>query len=202
MPIEPLLDGPFEAGERRRWQKLVASAALGFQRSLGTSGPPLALVDVDGVPSLWAGGIAGTFRMGGVEWTVIPKFVAEEARATWERSVLSMVGRARQRAFKAERRGELGTTNLCLLDVFALAFTEAVERALEGAQVLSYRVEECECGSLRGKLMIDRQLQHLTTRPHVFSCAIDGLDADNPVNHLLGWAACRFGALALPLTLN
>jgi 5-methylcytosine-specific restriction enzyme subunit McrC len=194
-PIAPLLGRDLDADARRRWTSLARGAGRRLQSRFGTSTPPLTVLDVDGELSIRAAGIAGTFRLGDVEWTVVPKFVAEEAAGTWERSVLAMVRRAGPRSFKAEKRSRLGTTPLQLVDLFALAFAEAVEAATKGDPVHAYRTEEVELPVVRGRILIDQQLQHVVSRPHMFSCAVDQMDTDNPVNHLLRWAAARFAEL-------
>jgi 5-methylcytosine-specific restriction enzyme subunit McrC len=194
-PIAPILGCDLTAEDRRRWMSLARGAGSRLQSRFGTSTPPVSVLDVDGELSIRAAGIAGTFRLGDVEWTVVPKFVAEEAVGTWERSVLAMVRRANPRAFTAEKRSRLGAAHLTLVDLLALAFAEAVVAATKGDPVHAYRTEEVELPVVRGRILIDQQLQHVISRPHMFSCAVDQMDTDNPVNHLLRWAAARFSEL-------
>lgn len=194
-PIAPILGHDLDAEGRKKWSTLARRAGGRLQSHFGTSMPPLSVLEIDGELSIRAAGIAGTFRLGEVELTVVPKFVAEEASGSWERSVLAMVRRANRRSFQAERRGRLGTTPLQFVDLFALAFAEAVEAATKGDPVHAYRTEEIELPVIRGRILIDQQLQHVISRPHTFSCAVDQMDTDNPVNHLLRWAALRFAEL-------
>jgi 5-methylcytosine-specific restriction enzyme subunit McrC len=194
--IAPLLGRNLDSAGRRRWTSLVRDTGLRFKSRFGTPLPPLSLIDVDGELAIRASGIAGTFRLGDVEWTVVPKFVADDSTACWERSVLALVRRAYPRSFSAEKRSRLGTTSLQLVEVFALAFAEAVELAVNGDSVQAYKTEELEIPVIRGRLLIGKQMQHVISRPHMFSCAVDRMDTDNPVNHLLRWAADRFAELA------
>ncbi len=181
--------------EAHRWARLARDAGRRLQRALGTSGSPLDFDDSNGESFLRAGGIAGTFRMGDREWTVVPKFVAEESVGGWERSVLTMVRRANRRAYVPEQSRRLRAEPLGLVDHFALAFAEAVDRALGSDPIHRYQTLEVESATVVGRLLMDRQLQHIFSRPHRFSCAVDFLDTNNDANQLLRWAALRFGEM-------
>lgn len=176
----------------RRWARLVERAGARLQTELGTREPPIALVDGDNGLAVRAVGIAGTLQLGGVEWTVVPKFVADATPGIWERSLIAMVGRARRSAWTPARRTGLGAAKLTFLDHVAIAFADALHAALAGDPIHTYRVAEVESPVLTGRLILRRQLNHLIARPHVFSCELDRLDSDNPFNNLLHWATAWF----------
>jgi 5-methylcytosine-specific restriction enzyme subunit McrC len=179
----------------RRWRDVTLRTGARLQAELGTREPPVQLVDGPDGPALRAAGIAGTFRMGGVEWTVIPKFVSDDARGDWEATLLTLVRRAGRRSYTPTRRSGLGSGRLVFVDHVALAFADALEHALASAPISTYRSDEVEAPALVGRLHLTRQLGHVFTRPHVYSCEVDRLDTDNPFNHLLHWATARFTSL-------
>jgi 5-methylcytosine-specific restriction enzyme subunit McrC len=195
--LESLLAEGLEPEHAALWEDRILHQSSGLARQLGLRARPFGLERGDDGMMLTVGGVIGSAQLAGRELRIAPKFVPRDRwDEPWELAVLQMVSRATGRRWTTARSARVAPGSANFLDHVARAFAEAVDRAMRSDPIRSWQSFEEEHAVLRGRLMVSRQLRSLFSRPGVVHCEVDRLHADNPLNHLLHWAALRFRALA------
>ena len=145
-----------------------------------------------------ASGLAGSLSLKEVSLEIVPKFVSRSAQLSiWNASTLflleALAGRhvisllADRQQWKSHR----------VVDLIAHAFADAVERGFSDRPIHTYRQNEVSSVALRGRLNVARQIRNQVHAPHILECDVDELDAENPFNDVLKWAAETLSACAV-----
>jgi 5-methylcytosine-specific restriction enzyme subunit McrC len=137
-----------------------------------------------------ASGIAGSVVVGGVGFEVVPKFMpVGNDLQSWSLTAVTLAHyvHGRHSALLPVKGRQWARHRL--VDLLGMAFADAVERGLEDQVIHTYRVNEETSPVLRGRLNLSRQLRGCFHRPHLLECDVDQLDAENPFNDVLKWAA-------------
>ena len=196
VPLRNLLADGLTAGESDIWQTRILHQASRLSRQLERRSRLFGLERRDEGMTLTVGGVVGSVQLAGCELRIAPKFVPKDRwEEPWEHAVLQMVGRATGRRWTTARSTRVAPGSARFFDHVARAFADAVHEAMRSDPVRTWQTFEEEHQVLRGRLLVARQLRSMLSRPGVIHCAVDRLHADNPVNHLLHWAAVRFEAL-------
>lgn len=195
-PLAKLLGRPPTKDDIATWHAWLGEKGLKLKKALALRELPISLqVGSDG-PEIAAGGSIGSVRLRGLELRIAPKFIPRDAvHGGWEAAIMAMIGRAARRRWTVHRSMRMGPGVVSFVDHVAFAYADALEDGLRGDAVRAWRTREIRSLTLRGRLLVSRQLRALAT-PHVLHCEVDQLDADNHVNELLHWAAKRFAEIA------
>jgi 5-methylcytosine-specific restriction endonuclease McrBC regulatory subunit McrC len=110
------------------------------------------------------------------------------AASNWQLSVLNMLAVARRKSFTYSHVDTIGGGRATFIDHIALAYADALTKALRHEAIQTYRTREDVSLYLRGTLLIERQLQTILTNPRLLHCSVSYLDTDNSLNQLLHWA--------------
>lgn len=196
--LSDLLGRELSADEERGWQHEVWSKAEKIKRDLRLRQLPLSVEERGTGLRFRATGIAGTLFLRGVSVQVVPKFIGDGAPlASWLETVLTILARARRRDFTYSLLKRIGLRPATFVDHIALAYADALERALRQEPIHTYRTRNETSLFLRGRLSVETQMRTLLDRPHEIHSEVDYLDTDNQFNHLLHWAGRRFLSLVL-----
>lgn len=189
--LTDILDRAPTAAERRRWSSSVATTSEALRRSLGLRRQPVALeAEPGGALVLSVADVTGHLVACGIEWEIIPKFVADPFQP-WQRSLLTMLHRARGERFELTPHVENEQQRTAFIDAVAMAWCDALDRALRHAPIQQYRSVPLETPVLQGRLDLNTQLRTVFTRPGRLQCHVDRLDVDNDFNRLFHWVGTR-----------
>jgi 5-methylcytosine-specific restriction enzyme subunit McrC len=194
--LSNIVDTDVTKGGRVSWRREVQAKSEQIKRALGLRYTPLILDDREAGLSLRASGIAGSFYLFDSYLQIAPKFVGnEDLIQNWQTSVLSMLDRVRRKQYTYSRVKGVSLQKATFIDHVALAYVDAIEKALREEPIQVYRIREETSPYLRGRFAVGRQMQSVLDRPHLIHCEVDYLETDNQYNHLLHWAGNRFVTL-------
>ncbi len=135
-------------------------------------------------------GIAGTISTGDTVLEIAPKFVPQGMiSADWDASLLLLMQYAKKRHIAYNRSKYLSASRHNFVDLMAIAFLDSVEAGLSDQMIHTYQTREERLPIMRGRLNLQRQIKSVFVRPHLLECDVNQLDAVNPFNGLLKWAA-------------
>jgi 5-methylcytosine-specific restriction enzyme subunit McrC len=191
--LSNIIDTDIAKGGRLSWRREVQAKSEQIKRDLGLRYTPLTLDDREAGLSLRASGIAGSLYLFDSCLQIAPKFVGtEDLIENWQTSVLSMLDRVRRKQYTYSRVKGVSLQKATFIDHVALAYVDAIEKALREEPIQVYRIREETSPYLRGRFAVGRQMQSILDRPHLIHCEVDYLETDNQYNHLLHWAGNRF----------
>lgn len=171
-------------------QVAVLNAGSKIKRRLGLRTDPFRFRgSAEGI-QFQASGLAGSLSLKEVSLEIVPKFVSCSGQlALWNTSALflleALAGKhvisllADRQQWKSHR----------VVDLIAHAYADAAERGFADRPIHTYRQNEVSSVALRGRLNIARQIRNQVHAPHILECDVDELDAENPFNDVLKWAA-------------
>lgn len=195
--LSSLLGTTVQPRLRSEWLREAKSKSDRIKRDLSLRSSPLIVEERENGLALKVTGIAGTLRLFGTYLQVAPKFVTEESLVDrWQASVLTMLNRVRRKHYTYVPIKGIALTRATFIDHIALAYVDALEKALRAEAIHVYKAREETSSYLRGRLSISRQMQVALVRPQQIQCEVDYLETDNQFNSLLHWAGNRFSALA------
>jgi len=195
-PLRDLVGHDLSNDDEGWWAREARAKAERLRHDLKLRYVPLSLETRNGALHFRAMGVAGSLLLRGHTIQIAPKFVGpKNLAAGWQETILTMLARARRRIFTYSPVRRIGFRRLSFVDHMALAYADALERALRQEAIHAYRTQEENAPCLRGRFAVERQIQAPLDRPHRIHCKVDYLDTDNQFNHLLHWAGRRFLAL-------
>jgi 5-methylcytosine-specific restriction endonuclease McrBC regulatory subunit McrC len=169
-----------------------------IQKDLALRYNPVQFRNDGGKLNIRMSGIAGQLSFHGHEILVAPKFVDNPKQGQdWSASTISMMNRVRTTRLTYTPSNFLSRGVVSFVDHVALSFADSLKKAAKRDPIHIYKSREEIRNSLSGRLLIDRQLQHILKRPGTLACEVDYLDTNNDFNHALHFAAARFNALTL-----
>jgi 5-methylcytosine-specific restriction enzyme subunit McrC len=184
-------------------QVAVLNAGSSIKRRLGLRSDPFRFRgSAEGI-EFQAAGLAGSLSLKEVSLEIIPKFVSNpERRSVWNTSALFLLEALAGKhviSLLAERQQ---WNSHRVVDLIAHAFADAAEHGFRDQPILVYRQNEVSSVVLRGRLNVGRQLRNFVNAPHMLECDVDELDAENPFNDVLKWAATVLSGLAIDTDLK
>lgn len=192
-PLYELTGYPLSSREQEAWQREVELKSYRIQHDLGLRTLPLSVAERERMPSFRATNIAGLLRIRQLDLQIVPKFVSEDTQsALWQMSILTILDRIRRKQFTYSRVHGINIRRVTFIDHIALAYADALEKALNEESIHLYRVREESTPYMRGRLSVARQMRVILSSPQHLQCDVDYLDTDNPLNQLLRWAGERF----------
>jgi len=188
-PLSELLGYSPTAADLQKWQAAIEFTSDLIRKDLGLREDPLVVSPKDQNVTLTVSGIVGLLKIRNLTLQVAPKFVSGRVSiARWQASVLNMLAVARRKGFTYSRVDTIGSGRASFIDHIALAYADALDKALRHEAIQTYKTREETSYHLRGALLVERQLQSIVTNPKLLHCRVSYLDTDNPFNQLLHWA--------------
>lgn len=179
-------------------QIAILNSGSYIKRKLGLRTEPFRFRgSADGI-QFQASGLAGSLSLKEITLEIVPKFVSQpEQLSSWNTSTLflleALAGKhvisllADRQQWKSHR----------VVDLIAHAFADAADRGFSDRPIHIYRQNEMSSVTLRGRLNIARQIRNQVHAPHILECDVDELDAENPFNDVLKWAADTLSSCAV-----
>lgn len=156
-----------------------------LRRALGLRQGPLAL-QLQGAPELCVTGVAGSLRLFGTPFEIVPKFVDADS---WHENLLMIMGRGHGVRFDLDEVRSGIRPHRTFVDHMGLAFVRALERALREGPIETYHDIEIEGYAAFGRIDLRRTVAAALRRPGLIVSRTALLHADNPYNNLLTAAA-------------
>lgn len=184
-------------------QVAVLNAGTTIKRRLGLRTDPFKFKgSADGI-QFQASGLAGSLSLKEVSLEIVPKFVwSSDQFATWNTGALFLLEALAGKHVMSLLAERQQWRSHRVVHLIAHAFADAAERGFRDQSILLYRQNEVSSVVLRGRLSISRQIRNLAHAPHILECDVDELDAENPFNDVLKWAATVLSRLAIDLALK
>jgi 5-methylcytosine-specific restriction enzyme subunit McrC len=171
-------------------RRALLKAGRTIRRRLRLRSDPFVFRTIRGKLRVRVAGVAGTLSLPNVAMEILPKF-AKQADGTDEWNVSSLFllealnGRHVLSLAAVQQRWQCHR----VLDLIGHAFADCAERGLRDRPICTYRQIEETSVALRGRLNLTRQVRNWVRAPHLLECDVSQLDAENPFNDVLKWAA-------------
>lgn len=171
-------------------QIAVQNAGRRIRERLGLRNEPFRFRSSTAGTEFQAVGVAGTLSLKEISFEVVPKFVFRPERlADWSTSTLFLLEALAGKHVISLLADRQKWRSHRVPDLIAHAFADAAERGLRDQPIHVYRQIEESAPVMRGRLNVSRQLRNVLHAPHLLECDVDQLDAENPFNDVLKWAA-------------
>lgn len=158
-----------------------------LKRNLGMRENPIFVSYENGEYSLKFTGISGVLSLGNLEFEIIPKFINEQDQK-WRSSIFNLISISRRKWIHPEHFTSLGADKLNFYDHLALAFIDALNKALMYEPIQSYSSFVNESRYLRGRLLVNDQISKVLTKPGILVTEVDVYNTENEYNFLIKWA--------------
>jgi 5-methylcytosine-specific restriction enzyme subunit McrC len=132
----------------------------------------------------------GVVQVGNRVIEILPKAdrLAEESDVTknkWQRALLYMLKIAGYIKLNQPNQADQNSSNSNLLDIYLYTFLKEVEQLVHAGLVKKYKRERTNETSLKGRLLIEKQLQHNIVHKERFYTEHTTYDRDNLLNQVL-----------------
>lgn len=186
-----------EVEDHGAWADACLRTSERIQRELGLRLPPIELGARSSHDTTFrCVNVAGLLSLPKLVLQVVPKFISSTSSTErWQASILSMLSRVRKKHFSTSKVHGLRRQRANFIDHLAHAFVDSLDAALRGEVMHTYRHREDRSSFLRGRLLLERQVQRTFSHPHELLCEVDFRDSANDYNQLLHWASCRLLSL-------
>ena len=158
-----------------------------IKRNLGLRTEPISIQRVAGKRRIKINSIAGILSLKDLEIEIMPKFYNDDDR--WRENLFTMISWANSGRIEAQRSNNMQYASRNMYDHIGRLYAEELEFALRKEILRSYRsVEDCS-RFLRGRLLLNQEVQHVLATPGIVWYEHDVYDHENEFNYLLKWCA-------------
>ena len=130
-------------------------------------------------------GIAGVISLKKIEIEVMPKFLKEST--TWRESLFNMIYWSKSSRLFSQKSSHVINAYFSFYDHVSLMFYDAMSMALSSDRIHMYCMIEDNSRYLKGRMLLNKQLQNVIIHPGVLYYECDSFDTDNEFNYLLDW---------------
>lgn len=183
-------------GDAQQLLRLIENSNVYWQNQLGLRNTPLEVIpSEDGVVRVRARGVTGQVRIGRHELHIAPKYLPPEEVERWEESLFDMLAFANTPAFRHSTVVEGGLETGGFIELFARAYAETLELALERGAPRGYKQSEELLETARGRLMTEKLYPQVLQDPSKLWFETDEFSKNILLTRLLHWACERFADL-------
>ena len=148
----------------------------------------------------------GFLQVGELGIEILPKVdrtaSTDEDRGRWHDALVRMLRVAHRLPVRSTTDALLARERGSLLDVFVELFLDEVERIAREGLVKTYRTEESNLNSFKGRLVVREQIRKNLVHAERFYVERSVYDVNNPHNRVLAAALHALGGMALPSILD
>ena len=125
-------------------------------------------------------GIAGVISLKKIEIEVMPKFLKEST--TWRESLFNMIYWSKSSRLFSQKSSHVINAYFSFYDHVSLMFYDAMSMALSSDRIHMYCMIEDNSRYLKGRMLLNKQLQNVIIHPGVLYYECDSFDTDNELD--------------------